>query len=118
MLGQNNASTCLSGLARLLGMLRVQQRQYSLIKGSEERKAKVYVGPLGDLPCLAQPSTGGRGNFRLQTISTGKTPSGEVFVRANFRQTPKELWAMVREHKTRSAQSAERNVARQWPTRP
>ena len=31
---------------------------------------------------------------------------------------PKECWAMVREHKTRSAQSAERNVARQWPTRP
>ena len=32
--------------------------------------------------------------------------------------TPKERWAMVREHKTRSAQSTERNVARQWPTRP
>ena len=31
---------------------------------------------------------------------------------------PKECWAMVREHKTRSAQSAERSVARQWPTRP
>ena len=31
---------------------------------------------------------------------------------------PKECWAMVCEHKTRSAQSAERNVARQWPRRP
>ena len=46
---------------------------------------------------------------------TGLRPRGVTDV--HF-PPPKECWAMVREHKTRSAQSAERNVARQWPTRP
>ena len=31
---------------------------------------------------------------------------------------PKEPWAIARVHKTQSAQSAERNLARQWPIRP
>ena len=34
------------------------------------------------------------------------------------RSPPKELWAIARVRKRQSAQSAETNLARQWPTRP
>ena len=36
----------------------------------------------------------------------------------NFFFALKERWAIARVHKRQSAQSAERNLARQWPIRP
>ena len=63
------------------------------------------------IPLTGEGRAGGLGLMRTDLVGGGP-PS--LFSRPPL----KELWAMVREHKTRSAQSAERNVARQWPTRP
>ena len=76
------------------------------------------------LKCV-RPAGGGMALRRPQTSLKGIGQEPHPFACHSHRNAvvhstppPKELWAMVREHKTRSAQSAERNVARQWPIRP
>ena len=63
--------------------------------------------------CGEQVAEGGGGGLRRAPFGGGVWGGGGC-----GSSPPKECWAMVREHKTRSAQSAERNMAGQWPTRP